>query len=83
VIEGDGSKGLARYKPYDRIYATCSAPAVPQILINQLAMGGKLIIPVGKTFSRLLLIEKNKTISETDLGGCAFVPMIGDEGYEG
>ena len=83
VVEGDGSGGLAQYKPYDRIYATCSAPQVPQVLVNQLARNGKLIIPVGRTFSRLLLIEKNETISKTDLGGCAFVPMIGDEGYEG
>lgn len=83
VIEGDGSVGLPEYAPYDRIYATCAAPSVSPLLIKQLAENGKILIPVGKTFCRLILVEKNDEIREKDLGGCAFVPMIGKEGYDG
>jgi len=83
VIEGDGSVGLPEYAPYDRIYVTCAAPSVSPLLIKQLAENGKILIPVGKTFCRLILVEKNDEIREKDLGGCAFVPMIGKEGYDG
>lgn len=76
VIEGDGSCGLPKYSPYDRIYVTCAAPSIPEPLINQLKKGGKLLIPVGEVFSRLILLEKNEKIRKKDLGGCAFVPLI-------
>jgi len=83
VIEGDGSAGLAEYAPYDRIYATCAAPSISPLLVKQLAENGKMLVPVGRTFCRLVLVEKNDEIKEKDLGGCAFVPMIGKEGYDG
>ncbi len=76
IIEGDGSIGLPKYSPYDRIYVTCAAPSIPQPLIDQLKKGGKLLIPVGEVFSRLILLEKNEKIRKKDLGGCAFVPLI-------
>ncbi len=76
IIEGDGSCGLPKYSPYDRIYVTCAAPSIPEPLINQLKKGGKLLIPVGEVFSRLILLEKNEKIRKKDLGGCAFVPLI-------
>ena len=76
IIEGDGSIGLPKYSPYDRIYVTCAAPSIPQPLIDQLKKGGKLLIPVGEVFSRLILLEKNEKIRRKDLGGCAFVPLI-------
>ena len=76
IIEGDGSCGLPKYSPYDRIYVTCAAPSIPQPLIDQLKKGGKLLIPVGEVFSRLILLEKNEKIRKKDLGGCAFVPLI-------
>ncbi len=76
IIEGDGSCGLPKYSPYDRIYVTCAAPSIPEPLINQLKKGGKLLIPVGEVFSRLILLEKNEIIRKKDLGGCAFVPLI-------
>ncbi len=79
---GDGSEGLQKYAPYDRIYVTCAAPDVPKPLIEQLKDGGKLMIPVGKTICNLELIEKKDgKLNYYDLGGCAFVPLIGKHGY--
>jgi protein-L-isoaspartate(D-aspartate) O-methyltransferase len=46
VIVGDGSEGLIKYEPYDRIYVTCAAPSIPSILVDQLKDHGKLLIPV-------------------------------------
>ena len=80
---GDGSEGLERYAPYDRIYVTCAAPDVPPPLIDQLKDSGKLMIPVGKMICELQLITKNKNkISKKDLGGCAFVPLLGKYGHK-
>lgn len=82
VENGDGSEGLLRYAPYDRIYVTCAAPDIPSPLIDQLKDDGKLMIPVGRTICNLELIEKegNKIIKR-DLGGCAFVPLVGKYGH--
>jgi protein-L-isoaspartate(D-aspartate) O-methyltransferase len=82
VIIGDGSKGLPKFSPYDRIYVTCAAPDVPKPLIEQLKDKGKLMIPVGRTICSLELIEKKEgKLSYNDLGGCAFVPLVGKYGY--
>ena len=79
---GDGSEGLPKYAPYDSIYVTCAAPCIPQPLVEQLKDPGKLLIPVGQFISKLELVEKkNKKIIEKDLGGCAFVPLVGKHGY--
>lgn len=82
VEVGDGSEGFEKHKPYDRIYVTCAAPGVPQPLINQLKDSGKLLIPVGKMFCELKLIEKKgEDILSKDLGGCVFVPLVGKHGH--
>jgi len=82
VFVGDGSAGLAEYSPYSHIYATCSAPHIPDVLVQQLDKNGKLLIPVGRIYGDLWLVEKkNDKIRKKNLGGCAFVPMIGKEGY--
>jgi protein-L-isoaspartate(D-aspartate) O-methyltransferase len=79
---GDGSEGLVKYSPYDRIYVTCAAPDVPPPLTDQLKDKGKLLIPVGETICNLMLIEKNKgKLNRTSLGGCAFVPLVGKYGH--
>jgi len=79
---GDGSEGLQKYAPYDRIYVTCAAPDVPQPLIEQLKDNGKLMIPVGRIICQLELIEKIKgKIHSKNLGGCAFVPLVGKYGF--
>ena len=82
VKVGDGSLGLEEYSPYDRIYVTCASPDVPQPLIDQLIDRGKMLIPVGRMLSNLILIEKEKgKIKKKDLGGCSFVPLVGKYGF--
>ncbi|OPX59234.1 MAG: Protein-L-isoaspartate O-methyltransferase [Methanobacterium sp. PtaB.Bin024] len=85
VIIGDGTLGYPDKAPYDRIYGTASAPKVPEPLKKQLKIGGKLIIPMGSHnyFQELVSVLR---ISEDDfklqnLGGVAFVPMIGKHGW--
>jgi len=82
IIIGDGSFGFSKEAPFDRIYLTCATPRFPQNLIKQLKDPGKLIAPVGNVFCILKSLEKinGKEIIES-YGGCAFVPMIGKNGY--
>ena len=83
IYVGDGSEGLLDYAPYDRIYVTCAAPSIPKPLVDQLSDGGKLLIPVGGMYATLILIEKyGDELKKRDLGGCAFVPMVGRYGYD-
>ncbi len=82
VEQGDGSEGLLQHAPYDRVYVTCASPKAPQPLLDQLVDGGKLLIPIGRMICTLKLIEKKEnTISITELGGCAFVPLVGKHGF--
>jgi len=82
VEEADGSLGLEKYSPYDCIYVTCAAPFVLNHLLKQLMNKGKLLVPVGKQVCDLILIEKtNEKIIKKNLGGCAFVPLIGKYGH--
>jgi protein-L-isoaspartate(D-aspartate) O-methyltransferase len=82
VEVGDGSKGLEKYQPYDIIYVTCAAPDMPKPLIDQLKDPGQLMVPVGHTICTLFLLEKNQgKITKKNLGGCAFVPLVGEYGH--
>jgi protein-L-isoaspartate(D-aspartate) O-methyltransferase len=82
VEVGDGSEGLPKYALYDRIYVTCAAPEIPLPLIEQLKDPGKLMIPVGQMICNLKLVEKkHKKLKKKDLGGCAFVPLVGKHGH--
>jgi protein-L-isoaspartate(D-aspartate) O-methyltransferase len=79
---GDGSEGLPEFAPYDRIYVTCAAPDIPPPLIEQLKDQGKLMVPIGKMICNLELIEKREDkIIKKNLGGCAFVPLVGKHGF--
>ncbi|MFC1489648.1 protein-L-isoaspartate(D-aspartate) O-methyltransferase [Candidatus Latescibacterota bacterium] len=80
---GDGTLGWAEESPYDGIIVTAGAPAVPQDLIAQLNVGGKLIIPVGDRDSqRMQIIEKGENIIEKrEITGCTFVPLVGKKGW--
>ncbi|UCD14361.1 MAG: protein-L-isoaspartate O-methyltransferase [Thermoplasmatales archaeon] len=82
VETGDGSEGLEKNQPYDRIYVTCASPGIPQPLIDQLKDYGKLLIPVGRMYCELKLIEKKgEKIASKNLGGCVFVPLVGKHGH--
>ena len=83
VIMGDGSKGLKEHAPFERIFVACSAPNVPAPLIEQLADGGKMLVPVGgRMYQDLICVERrgNRYLKESH-GGCVFVPLIGEFGY--
>lgn len=84
VINGDGSLGYPKHAPYHRIFVTCASPEIPPPLTDQLAENGKLLIPVGSTYySELTRVTKvGNKLRTTHLGGCAFVPMVGEYGYE-
>ena len=83
MYHGDGSKGLPQFAPYDRIIVTAGASDVPVELIEQLRVGGLLVIPVGsKALQSMLVVEK---ISENKVRGEAhdhfrFVPLLGERG---
>ena len=85
VICGDGSMGYATCAPYDRVLVTASAPTIPKPLIEQLKIGGLLIIPVGGLhfFQELVKIRKESETktSSKNLGGVAFVPLTGKYGW--
>lgn len=85
VILGDGSMGCPEQSPYDRILVTASAPKIPKALTEQLKVGGILVIPVGGLyfFQRLVKVRKNseESISTENLGGVAFVPLVGRNGW--
>ncbi|MBP2046851.1 protein-L-isoaspartate O-methyltransferase [Methanobacterium aggregans] len=85
VISGDGTRGYPEEAPYDRIYATASAPEIPEPLKEQLKIGGRLIAPVGSDdyFQELLCLERisHDEFKTRKLGGVVFVPMIGEYGW--
>lgn len=87
VLDGDGTLGWPEHAPYDAIIVSAGAPAVPKALLEQLAVGGRLVIPVGTTTrsQRLLRVSRqsrNEYVEE-DLGAVAFVPLIGSQGWDG
>jgi protein-L-isoaspartate(D-aspartate) O-methyltransferase len=85
VIHEDGTLGYPKKAPYSRILVAAAAPAVPKPLIEQLENGGILLVPVGgaQFYQTLVRIRKKdgKTLEE-NLGGVAFVPLIGKHGFE-
>jgi protein-L-isoaspartate(D-aspartate) O-methyltransferase len=83
VHSGDGTLGWPEAAPYDAIVVTAAAPQVPQPLVEQLAEGGRMVIPVGPaTEQELLLVRKieGRVTSET-LHYCRFVPLLGRHGW--
>jgi protein-L-isoaspartate(D-aspartate) O-methyltransferase len=83
VVVGDGTLGWPSNAPYDAIIVTAGAPHVPQALKDQLADGGRLVIPVGSGgFQSLLRItRRGSKFKQEDFGGCVFVPLIGAQGW--
>lgn len=86
VRVGDGTKGWPEKAPFDAIVVTAGGPSVPHSLKHQLAIGGRLVMPVGdrRGVQRLLGVMRvaADTFEEDDLGGVLFVPLVGDEGWE-
>jgi len=85
VLHGDGSMGYPPEAPFDRILVTAAAPRIPEPLIEQLATGGVMVIPVGglRFFQTLIRVRKRpEGLITEDLGGVAFVPLIGKYGHK-
>ena len=81
VIIEDGSLGLPALAPFDRISVACSAPEVPDALVEQLAAGGKMVIPVGRYMQELYLVTKSNGVKKEAKGGVVFVPLVGKYGF--
>jgi protein-L-isoaspartate(D-aspartate) O-methyltransferase len=82
----DGTNGWEVYAPYDAILVAAGGPTLPEPLIDQLEVGGKLVIPVGSDQKTQMLIRVIKTetgYTTENCGPCAFVPLIGKHGWAG
>ncbi len=76
---GDGYEGLPAYQPYDRILITAAAPEIPQFLLNQLAIGGILVVPEGDRFGQKMIRvvrESDDQFQRSEHGHFSFVPLL-------
>lgn len=85
ILEGDGTRGCPEGAPFDAILAAASGSHVPQPLVEQLAPGGRLVMPVGDPGWVQQLVKVTKledgSLQQSELGGVRFVPLIGEEGW--
>jgi protein-L-isoaspartate(D-aspartate) O-methyltransferase len=85
VLRADGTLGWPAAAPFDAILVTASGPRIPEPLRRQLARGGRLVMPLGETGATQRLVRVTRTPEDTfeeeDLGGVAFVPLIGEHGH--
>jgi len=84
---GDGTYGWKEESPFDAIIVTAGAPDIPKKLVEQLAVGARLVIPVGGRHTQMLtkvtrLSEDVNDVKKDNLGGCRFVDLVGDHGWE-
>jgi protein-L-isoaspartate(D-aspartate) O-methyltransferase len=79
----DGTAGWKDESPFDAIIVTAGAPEIPSILVNQLAMGGRMVIPVGTQHAQemIKLVRDARGIHRNNLGGCRFVKLVGEHGW--
>jgi len=80
---GDGTLGWEEAAPFDRIIITAASPKIPLPSIEQLADNGKLILPLGESFSQVLTLveKKDGKLKSIDICGCVFVPLVGKHGW--
>ena len=87
IVEGDGTKGWRDEAPYDAILAAASGSHVPSPLIEQLAPNGRIVMPIGDPglVQELIKVTKQQDgiLRQESLGGVRFVPLIGEEGWDG
>ncbi|MDT8399617.1 MAG: protein-L-isoaspartate(D-aspartate) O-methyltransferase [Pseudomonadales bacterium] len=86
VLCGDGTLGWPEHAPYDAIVVAAGGPEAPRSLIEQLAIGGRLVIPAGPSQSGQKLLRLTRTSAEEveieELGSVRFVPLIGEQGWQ-
>ncbi|MAO71177.1 MAG: protein-L-isoaspartate O-methyltransferase [Flavobacteriales bacterium] len=81
---GDGYKGLEKFAPFDKIIITCGAPEIPEELIKQLKVGGRMVAPIGSGDVQVMYLIKKiseSEISTTTHGEFSFVPMLNNKNY--
>ena len=85
IVEGDGSMGCPEEAPFDAILAAATGSHVPQALIDQLAPGGRIVMPIGnpEAIQHLVKVSRQSdgSLRQLDLGPVRFVPLIGEEGW--
>jgi len=82
---GDGTLGWEIYSPFDAMLAAAGGPEIPQPLVDQLAVGGRMVIPIGEEQKSQVLVritKKEKGYTTENCGPCAFVPLIGEHGWK-
>ncbi len=84
LVVGDGSLGHPPLAPYDAIIVTAASPRVPQPLVDQLAEGGRLVLPVGPQLTQelLLFVKQQGQLVSRQLGSVRFVPLVGEAGWK-
>ncbi|MCX8044479.1 MAG: protein-L-isoaspartate(D-aspartate) O-methyltransferase [Desulfobacterota bacterium] len=84
ITVGDGTCGLPEYAPFDAIIVTAAAPSVPETLQQQLAKNGRLVIPVGSSYTQMLykITRIDNTFVTEEITPCVFVPLIGTYGWQ-
>jgi protein-L-isoaspartate(D-aspartate) O-methyltransferase len=85
ITIGDGTLGWKEHSPYDAIIVTAAAPYPPKTLLEQLKMGGRLIIPIGDESTQDLTLftrESEADYTKESYGGCRFVKLIGEQGWK-
>jgi protein-L-isoaspartate(D-aspartate) O-methyltransferase len=81
----DGTNGWEIHAPFDAILVAAGSPGIPKPLLNQLKIGGKLVLPIGqdqKTQKLIRVTRTTKDFQTEDFGACAFVPLIGEHGWQ-
>ena len=80
---GDGSVGIKEEAPFEAIIVTAGSPDVPQPLVDQLVVGGRLVVPVGDRYTQSLIkvVRAKDGLTKMDLGGCRFVNLLGQHGW--
>lgn len=80
---GDGSVGWREEAPFDAVLVTAGAPDVPSALVDQLAMKGRLVLPVGDAYTQVVrkCVRDESGVRWTELGGCVFVKLIGQHAW--
>lgn len=83
VVTGDGSEGLVEQAPFDAIIVAAAVPDIPPALFDQLADGGRMVVPIGPPDLQVLYLvrKQNGNAVQTRLEDCRFVPLIGKQGY--
>jgi protein-L-isoaspartate(D-aspartate) O-methyltransferase len=83
IVQGDGTRGHPAAAPYDAILVAAGAPVVPAALVEQLAEGGRLVIPLGGKYSQVLTVlhKRGDEVEREAVDACVYVPLRGAGGW--